>query len=49
MDVFPVRVLIVEDEPSVRFSLAGFLEDFNFEKVTKIEYIRVLETSVVVK
>ena len=34
MDILPVRVLIVEDEPSVRFSLAGFLEDFNFDVLT---------------
>ena len=26
-----VRVLVVEDEPSVRHSLAGFLEDYDFD------------------
>ena len=26
-----VRVLVVEDEPSVRSSLAGFLEDYDFD------------------
>jgi len=26
-----VRVLVVEDEPSVRHSLSGFLEDYKFE------------------
>jgi DNA-binding NtrC family response regulator len=31
IDAPHVRVLVVEDEPSVRFSLAGFLEDFNFD------------------
>ncbi len=25
-----VRVIVVEDEPSVRNSLAGFLEDYDF-------------------
>jgi len=34
MDNLPARVLIVEDEPSVRYSLAGFLEDYNFDVLT---------------
>jgi len=29
-----VRVLIVEDEPSVRYSLKGFLEDYDFDVLT---------------
>jgi len=31
VDNSPVRVLVVEDEPSVRHSLAGFLEDYDFD------------------
>ncbi len=30
-DTAPVRVLVVEDEPSVRHSLAGFLEDYDYD------------------
>ena len=42
-NISPVRVLVVEDEPSVRHSLAGFLEDYDFDVSTSETAEKALE------